>query len=292
MLGRSATRNGLEVAHGSSCSSSALSTWRGCTSPTSSTASLPASLVAMLGGIAALTMWSTGRYGNITLADTELRVGQPASSSTRSSPYGVSRSRTSRSRARCTAALRRSTGRWRPRPSVRRRVRGERRRSRPMPRAADRDLTTTAPPGPGASHASVTGSASSRDTARRRRRPGPSEAAVGNPFPDDRTPAVTLELLRAVSGDDVDGSTPWRVDMADVRRRRWPRSTRTCDPSIAASRPIGPPMDAASGAGPGHAAPVDAAPRGRAHRTSGGAAEAGAAPDTVNDDGVTPLSRR
>lgn len=36
----------------------------------------PTLLVGMLGGIAGLTLWSTGRYGNILLTDTELRVGR------------------------------------------------------------------------------------------------------------------------------------------------------------------------------------------------------------------------
>jgi hypothetical protein len=36
----------------------------------------PTLLVGMLGGIAGLTLWSTGRYGNITLTDSELRVGR------------------------------------------------------------------------------------------------------------------------------------------------------------------------------------------------------------------------
>jgi hypothetical protein len=36
----------------------------------------PTLLVGMLGGIAGLTLWSTGRYGNVTLTDSELRVGR------------------------------------------------------------------------------------------------------------------------------------------------------------------------------------------------------------------------
>ena len=37
---------------------------------------MPTTIVGMLAVIAAIAMWSTGRYGNITLTDTVLRVGR------------------------------------------------------------------------------------------------------------------------------------------------------------------------------------------------------------------------
>ncbi|MDM7830646.1 DUF3093 family protein [Cellulomonas edaphi] len=48
-------------------------------------------LVGMLGSIAALTMWSTGRYGNITLTDVELRAGRARIPLADIQPWGVSR---------------------------------------------------------------------------------------------------------------------------------------------------------------------------------------------------------
>jgi len=48
------------------------------------------SLVVMLGGIAAIAMWSTGRYGNITLTDSELRVGRARIPLADIHPWGVS----------------------------------------------------------------------------------------------------------------------------------------------------------------------------------------------------------
>lgn len=56
-------------------------------------ASLPmtAPIVAVLGGVAAITMWSTGRYGNIRLTDDELRVGRARIPLAELHPWGVSR---------------------------------------------------------------------------------------------------------------------------------------------------------------------------------------------------------
>lgn len=48
------------------------------------------SIVGMLGVIAALTMWSTGRYGNIRLTDEELRVGRARLRLADLHPWGVS----------------------------------------------------------------------------------------------------------------------------------------------------------------------------------------------------------
>ena len=52
---------------------------------------MPTSIVGMLGVIAAITMWSTGRYGNITLTDTELRVGRARVPIADINPWGVSK---------------------------------------------------------------------------------------------------------------------------------------------------------------------------------------------------------
>ncbi|MBD8059561.1 DUF3093 family protein [Cellulomonas sp. JH27-2] len=47
-------------------------------------------LVGMLGGIAAITMWSTGFYGNIRLTDSDLRVGRARIKLADLYPWGVS----------------------------------------------------------------------------------------------------------------------------------------------------------------------------------------------------------
>lgn len=46
-------------------------------------------IVVMLGGIGAITMWSTGRYGNIRLTDDELRVGRARIPLAELHPWGV-----------------------------------------------------------------------------------------------------------------------------------------------------------------------------------------------------------
>ncbi|GAA3819973.1 DUF3093 family protein [Cellulomonas soli] len=46
-------------------------------------------IVAILGGVGAVTMWSTGRYGNIRLTDSELRVGRASIPLTELHPWGV-----------------------------------------------------------------------------------------------------------------------------------------------------------------------------------------------------------
>jgi len=55
-----------------------------------STIWLATSIVGMLAVIAAITMWSTGRYGNITLTDSLLRVGRARVQLSDLHPYGVS----------------------------------------------------------------------------------------------------------------------------------------------------------------------------------------------------------
>lgn len=47
-------------------------------------------LTLMLGGIAALTMWSIGFYGNVTLTDEELRAGRARVRLADVQPWGVS----------------------------------------------------------------------------------------------------------------------------------------------------------------------------------------------------------
>jgi hypothetical protein len=51
----------------------------------------PTILVTMLGVIAALTMWSNGLYGNITLTETHLRAGRARIPLADLHPWGVSR---------------------------------------------------------------------------------------------------------------------------------------------------------------------------------------------------------
>ncbi|WP_028046082.1 DUF3093 family protein [Cellulomonas sp. URHE0023] len=46
-------------------------------------------LVGIVGGIAAITMWSTGLYGNIRLTDSELRVGRSRVPLADLYPWGV-----------------------------------------------------------------------------------------------------------------------------------------------------------------------------------------------------------
>lgn len=52
---------------------------------------MPTTIVGMLGVIAAITLWSTGRYGNITLTDTLLRVGRARVPLADIHPWGVSK---------------------------------------------------------------------------------------------------------------------------------------------------------------------------------------------------------
>lgn len=65
--------------------------WLGLFLADTSSAWMPTSIVGMLGVIAALTMWSTGRYGNITLTDTLLRVGRARVPLADIHPWGVSK---------------------------------------------------------------------------------------------------------------------------------------------------------------------------------------------------------